>query len=301
MLKISIVTSSYNQGRYLEECLRSVKEQSYGNIEHIVMDGGSNDDSIDILQRYAAKPGWEHLHWISEPDQGQSDALNKGFQKAQGDVIGWLNSDDFYLENCFKNVADVFESNPRPDVVYGDYLWINEITGTYQVRREISFSAFVLLHNAVPYINSSGALFIARRVIDDGHLLNSDFHNSMDYEYYLRLYRRGYKFRHSPELLGALRLHKSCKSEAQRGRAFEELERARRENLKELGMLRSGKSLELRLALLRLIASGRRWSEKALRGYYFTQYRPSWLKKVQAHPARTESAVNVTERDTKVP
>lgn len=293
MLKISIVTSSYNQAKYLAECLRSVKEQNYPNIEHIVVDGGSADGSVEILREYAAKPGWHHLTWISEPDRGQSDALNKGFQKAQGDVIGWLNSDDFYLEKCFENVAQVFAARPHPDVVYGDYLWINEITGTYQVRREISFSAFVLLHTPVPYINSSGALFIARRVIDEGHLLNLGLHNSMDYEYYLRLYRKGFKFYHLPKLMGALRLHSSCKSDAHKVRAIEELERTRRENLTALGMLHPGKGQELRLALLRCLANGRRWSEKALRGYYFTQYRPNWLRRVQVDPRRVASGSDV--------
>jgi len=272
MLKISIVTPSFNQARYLEECLLSVKEQDYPDVEHIVVDGGSNDGSVEILREYAAKPGWSHLHWSSESDRGQSDALNKGFQRAQGDVIGWLNSDDFYLENCFKYVEEAFQSKPRPDVVYGDYIWINEIKRTYQVRREISFSGFVLLHNHMTYIGSSGSLFIARRVIGDGYLLDPTYHYSMDQEYYLRLFRGGYRFRHSPNLMGAFRLHASSKTATHRERQAEENERARRENLKELGMLPSGRSLELRLALLRSLANCRRWAEKAIKGYYFGQF-----------------------------
>ena len=241
MLKFSIVSSSYNQAAYLEECLLSVKEQDYPNVEHIVMDGGSNDGSVEILREYAAKPGWSHLHWLSEKDRGQSDALNKGFQRAQGDVIGWLNSDDFYLPSCFKSVAEVFEDEPCHDVVYGDYIWVNEINGTYQVRREISFNRFVLFHNHVPFILSSGGLFVARRVIADGNLLDPSYHNAMDYEYFLRLFRRGYRFRHLPKLTGALRLHGSCKSATHKKRAIEEIERARRDNLRQLGMLRPGK------------------------------------------------------------
>jgi glycosyltransferase involved in cell wall biosynthesis len=272
MLKISIVTPSFNQARYLEECLLSVKEQDYPIVEHIVVDGGSNDGSVEILREYAAKPGWSHLQWVSEVDRGQSDALNKGFQRAQGDVIGWLNSDDYYLKNCFKYVADAFQNEPRADVVYGDYIWINEISGTYQVRREISFNRFVLFHNHMPFILSSGGFFVARKVIDDGYLLDLSYHNAMDYEYFLRLFRGGYRFSHSPKLMGALRMHGSCKSATHSERAIEEIERARRENLKELGMLRYGRGLELRLTLLRSLAVCRRWAEKAMKGHYFGQF-----------------------------
>jgi len=272
MLKISVVTPSLNQARYLEECLLSVKNQDYPNVEHIVIDGDSNDGSVEILREYAAKPGWSHLHWVSERDHGQSDALNKGFQRAQGDVIGWLNSDDFYLENCFKHVEDAFEREPPPDVVYGDYIWINEVKKTYQVRREISFSGFVLLHNHVTYMNSSGSLFIARRIISDGCLLDPRYHYEMDQEFYLRLFREGYSFSHSPHLMGALRLHKSSKTATHAEGQRREHERARREALKELGMLPTGRSLEFRLALSCALATSRRWAEKAIKGYYFAQF-----------------------------
>ena len=285
MLKISIVTSSFNQAKYLEECLLSVKQQDHSNVEHIVIDGGSEDGSVEILKKYSAMPGWSHLRWVSEPDGGQSDALNKGFKLAQGDLIGWLNSDDFYLSNCFRYVADAFQAKPRPDVVYGDYIWIDEVNGTYQVRREIAFSRFVLFHNHVPFILSSGGFFVGRQIIDDGHLLDSSYHYAMDYEYYLRLFRRGYHFCHSPNLMGALRLHGLCKSATHGGRAIEEHERARRENLKELGIMPSGRDLELRLALLRGLAIGRRWAEKTIRGYYFGQFHrkefPSFLKRAE--------------------
>ena len=124
---------------------------------------------------------------------------------------------------------------------------------------------------------------MARKVIDDGYLLDPSYHFAMDQEYFLRLFRGGYRFCHSPNLMGALRLHDSSKTATQSGRQREEHERARRENLKELGMLPSGRSLELRLALLRWLAKGRRWGEKALRGYYFTQFHPYSLRRIQAN------------------
>jgi glycosyltransferase involved in cell wall biosynthesis len=272
MLKISIVTPSFNQEKYLEECLLSVKEQCYPDVEHLVMDGGSTDGSVDILREYSAKPGWSHLHWLSANDRGQSDALNKGFQKATGDVIGWLNSDDFYFRNCFKDVAEAFQDEHPPDVLCGDCILINEMKKTYQVRHEIEFNAFVLQHNRMTYINSSGSFFFARKIIADGHLLNPDFHHAMDYEYYLRLFRAGYRFSHSKKLLGALRLHGSCKSAMYYDKTVREYEQARLENLEALGKLPKGRSRRVRLALLRSIATCWRWSEKAIKGYYFDQF-----------------------------
>src|SRR5260370_40612992 len=95
MLKISIVSPSFNQAKFLENCLLSVKEQNYPNVEHIVVDGGSSDGSVEILRRYSGLPGWSHLRRMSEPDRGQTDALNKGFRIAHGDVTARLHSHTF--------------------------------------------------------------------------------------------------------------------------------------------------------------------------------------------------------------
>ena len=278
MLKISIVSPSFNQAKFLENCLLSVKEQNYPNVEHIVVDGGSSDGSVEILRWYSGLPGWSHLRWISEPDRGQSDALNKGFRMAKGDVIGWLNSDDFYLQGCFQRVAEAFEERPGTDVLYGDYIWTDENGRPTQIRREIAFSRFVLLHSHVSYINSSGALFLLRRFIEDGCLLNEDYHYAMDYEFYLRLANAGYCFCHVPNLLSGFRWHGSSKSTAQTKCQAVEYEKARIEHLRITGRLRPGATGRFALAFLRAVASGRRWSEKASRGYYFTQFFPARVK-----------------------
>ena len=97
--KISIVSPSFNQGQYIEEAIQSVLNQGYENFEHIIIDACSTDNTLEILKKYS------HLKWISEPDEGQSDALNKGFKLATGDIIGWLNVDDIYLSNTFKDVG----------------------------------------------------------------------------------------------------------------------------------------------------------------------------------------------------
>jgi glycosyltransferase involved in cell wall biosynthesis len=109
------VTPSYNQGKFIEETIRSVLLQGYPNLEYIVMDGGSTDNTLDILRRY------EHLidFWISEPDKGQAQAINKGFARANGDILAWLNSDDVYEAGVFSQVAEFFQKQPDVDVVSG--------------------------------------------------------------------------------------------------------------------------------------------------------------------------------------
>lgn len=103
-LKISIITPSYNQGQFIEETIQSVIQQSYANVEYIVIDGGSKDNTIDIIKKYESKI----TYWESKKDKGQSDAINKGLAIATGDIVAWLNSDDMYTENALKRVANIF-------------------------------------------------------------------------------------------------------------------------------------------------------------------------------------------------
>ena len=120
-MKVTIITPSYNQGKYLERTILSVLEQKIDNLEYLVMDGGSTDNSVEILKKYE-----EFLTWKSERDKGQTDAVNKGLRLASGDIIGWLNSDDIYYEDAVKKVLKVFEENPEINVVYGNANHIRE-------------------------------------------------------------------------------------------------------------------------------------------------------------------------------
>jgi glycosyltransferase involved in cell wall biosynthesis len=104
LLKISIVTPSYNQGQYLEETIQSVLDQNYPNLEYIIMDGGSTDNSVDIIKKYES----QLAHWESKPDNGQADAIKRGFDMATGDILAWLNSDDYYLPDTFNQVSELF-------------------------------------------------------------------------------------------------------------------------------------------------------------------------------------------------
>src|ERR1700758_1524033 len=101
----SIVTPSFNQAAFIEEALLSVRNQGHDNAEHLVIDGASCDGTVPLLRRLAEAPGGTTLRWLSEPDQGQSDALNKGFNRVTGDIVGWLNSDDRYRSGCFDYIA----------------------------------------------------------------------------------------------------------------------------------------------------------------------------------------------------
>ena len=107
-MKISILTPSFNSAQYIERAIKSVMDQNYDDWEHIVVDGGSNDGTVEILKKYT------HIKWISEPDRGQSDAMNKAFAMSRGDIIGYLNADDTYEPNIFKIIVEYFNNNPPP-------------------------------------------------------------------------------------------------------------------------------------------------------------------------------------------
>ena len=121
IMKISIITPSYNQAQFIERTILSVLNQDYKDIEYIIMDGGSTDGTVEILKKYS-----DHIIWKSEKDNGQSDAINKGLKMATGDIVAYLNSDDTYQPGAFKEVATFFEKNPDKKWVYGKCLIINE-------------------------------------------------------------------------------------------------------------------------------------------------------------------------------
>jgi len=206
---VSIVTPSYNQGRFIETTLLSVKKQDYPNIEHIVVDGGSTDHTLDVLGKHRKE---YNLKWISEPDKGQSDAVNKGFDMASGEIIGWLNSDDVYFDRqVISNVVSEFRKMRDVDILYGDGAIINErdlILGITHTNPQFNYSR-LLRTNFI----FQPASFFKRRVIQKDKLdITIDL--PMDYEYYLRLAKAGYVFKHVNRVLAAFRVHKTAKSSA---------------------------------------------------------------------------------------
>src|SRR5690554_2762648 len=113
-MKISILTPSYNSGPYIEKCIKSVLNQDYKNYEHIIVDGGSTDETLELLDKY------KHLIWISEKDNGQSDAMNKAFGMSTGDIIVYCNADDYFAENIFLHILNIFKQYPDTDIVVGN-------------------------------------------------------------------------------------------------------------------------------------------------------------------------------------
>ncbi len=203
-MKVSIVTPSFNQGRFIEKTLRSVATQPDVELEHIVYDGGSSDETIDVLEKFSAE-----LRWVSEKDRGQAHGVNKGITASSGEIIGWLNSDDIYYPGTLKRVVDFFVANPDVDVMYGmaDHIDIDDMafeaypTEPWNPAR-LSDTCFIC----------QPALFFRRRVIALHGLLDESLQYCMDYEYWLRLAHHGARFAYLPEKLAGSRLYSQNKT-----------------------------------------------------------------------------------------
>jgi glycosyltransferase involved in cell wall biosynthesis len=215
---VSVVTPSMNQGAFIEETIRSVLEQDYPRIEHIVVDGGSSDATLDVLRRYP------HLRWVSEPDSGQADAVNKGFAMAQGEIFGWLNSDDLYLPGAIASAVRVLLET-ECGLVHGAWRQIDEQGRTigdvdavpFDLRRQLDYANLV----AQP-----GALF-TRSAFEAVGGLDTSYHYAMDYELFLRIGKR-FEVRHVDRVLGAYRYHPASKTVAESEGFVDETFRAAR-------------------------------------------------------------------------
>lgn len=207
---VSIVTPSYNQGRFIDETILSIKRQDYPNIEHIVVDGESRDNSVEILKIYE---GSYNMCWISEPDDGHSDAVNKGFRMAKGDIIGWLNSDDVYIDHSVvRAVVEAFQRHPEVDVIYGDVIFVAEDNTILRVQCIPGFSFRRLLQWC---FLEQPAVFFRKKVVES-HQLDVSLKVAIDYEYWLRISKEC-RFYHLPRVLAADRNHAQRISVAQSG------------------------------------------------------------------------------------
>ena len=182
--RISIVTPSYNQGIYLEDCIQSILDQKYPDLEYFIIDGGSNDDSLQIIRKYAS-----HLSgWVSEPDQGQSDAINKGLKQANGDLVAWLNADDYYLPGALQEIAQAYLQNPEAPFYFGDGLRVDEKkihSKNFFPEGIVSFDRSALIHG-LNYILQP-ATFIRRAALEKAGYLDMNLHYGMDTDLWIRL------------------------------------------------------------------------------------------------------------------
>lgn len=269
---ISIVTPSFNQANYIGEAIGSVRLQKYENWEHLVIDGLSTDGTIDLLRNELSKDEQQKLFWIAERDNGQSEALNKGFRQATGEIIGWLNSDDRYRPDCFEHILKAFRDNPDVDIIYGDYLMVDEAGKVLEIRREIEFSAFILLYHHVLYIPTT-ATFFRRRIFEEGNWLDESLQYAMDLEFFIRLSERGYRFKHVPHLLADFRMQpdsKTCRAPHRQRMEHRQVVCAAAPIFRHL---RYPRVRTLMITALCLVAWAKRYVEKLLRGYYWENLR----------------------------
>jgi glycosyltransferase involved in cell wall biosynthesis len=213
--KISVVTPSYNQAEFLERTIRSVLDQNYPNLEYIIIDGGSTDGSVDIIKKYA-----DRLHyWISESDEGQSNAINKGIEMATGEWVAWQNSDDVFYPGSFASMAKASASYPDANLIVGDINLIDRYDSVLRDIRYVTPSYWAMLAEGMVLTNQ--AAFWRRRLHAEIGLLSETLHFAFDYEWFLRLTAR-YSGCHVDEIWGGYRLHDATKTANQQQRFLDE-------------------------------------------------------------------------------
>lgn len=220
--RISVVVPSFNQGNFLPATLESIVSQGYPNLELIVMDGGSSDDSVDVIRRYESKISY----WQSQPDGGQTDALIQGFSRATGDIFCWINSDDLMLNNSMHHVARVLDGDARLGAVYGDTIWIDREGRTLRQQREMGFNRFIWLHtyNYIPGMS----MYWRRSVYEQVGGLNSKFNLAMDSDLWLRM-SRVCEFGHVRAFWSAMRFYPEQKNRRLRDASNQEDDEIRRQ------------------------------------------------------------------------
>ncbi len=207
--KISIVTPSYNQGRYLEATIQSVLNQHYPNLEYVVIDGGSNDNSVEVIKRYE-----KHLaYWVSEKDKGQSHAINKGFSKVSGNIYAWLNSDDRLEKGALDTVANEFAKYPEADVFvgHGRKVDIAGKTVYYKEPGDLTFEGFCKWLNGGNFMQPS--CFFSRRAWEQAGPLDEDVHIALDVDLWLKMVKK-FDFRPIDLLLSTALAHEEAKTTA---------------------------------------------------------------------------------------
>lgn len=207
MTLVSIITPSYNQAAFLEQTIQSVLSQDYPSIEYILVDGGSTDGSLEIIEKYRHKFAW----WVSEPDSGQAEAINKGLSRATGEIVAWLNSDDLYMDGAVSQAVAALRNNPQAGFVYGDAITI-DAAGNPLSR--LKFKEYQLLDLVGFRIICQPAVFMRRSVLEQADPLDDTYHFLLDHQLWIRLASLA-PFQHSANTWAAARHHPGAKNVAQ--------------------------------------------------------------------------------------
>lgn len=215
---ISIVTPSYNQGHYIEETIQSVLAQDYPHIEYLIVDGGSTDNTVNIIKKYENKLAW----WISEKDKGQTDAINKGFARAKGDILAWINSDDTYEPGAVAAAVKYLKELPRVGMVYGGCNFIND-SGHVIGKFNAAQTSYRLLRQGYAHIPQQ-SMFLRAELWRQVGPLDPSFYFAMDYDLWTRIAART-EIKYIPQTWANFRLHTSGKTIVADNRCWPEMMR----------------------------------------------------------------------------
>lgn len=203
--KISIVTPSYNQAQFLERTILSVLNQNYPNLEYIIIDGGSTDESVEIIKKYE-----KYLtYWVSEKDKGQAGAINKGFEKSSGEILAWLNSDDTYLPETFYKITKSFKQNPEADLIFGNMYFINKsdlVIGELRLTK-LNIDNFLYEGISIP----QPATFWKKNIFKKVGKIQVKYQYCMDFDFFVRIAEIG-KLMYIKEYLANFRIHENSKT-----------------------------------------------------------------------------------------
>jgi glycosyltransferase involved in cell wall biosynthesis len=213
--KLSIITPSYNQASFLDQTIKSVLDQNYPDLDYIIMDGGSQDGSVEVIKRHQAKLSF----WESVRDKGQVDAINKGLRRATGDWVGWQNSDDYYLPGAFQSFAKAAQQNPDADLIIADIVLVDEVGKEIRDLRYVRPTFDSVFSEGMVLANQ--AAFWRRSLHERIGYLNESYNCSFDYDWFLRVLAVG-KAVHVREHWGCFRYHDAAKTSTLAARFAEE-------------------------------------------------------------------------------
>jgi glycosyltransferase involved in cell wall biosynthesis len=281
MTLVSIITPSYNQAKYLEETIKSFLTQNYSSIEYIVIDGASTDGSVEIIKNYADRVAY----WVSEKDNGQADAINKGFHYANGEIVAWLNSDDYYLLGTIEKAVKAFEENPDVVLVYGNMLAVDENGDRFNT---LTYNQLTLEDLLCFQIIGQPAVFFRRSALQKTNGLDLTYHYLLDHLLWIQIAQQG-RILHVNETWSAARYHEEAKNRAKAAEFG-------REAFRILEFVRQDKTLApiFENVKLRALASAHRVDARyLLDGGLPVKALSAWFRALTIHPPTVLARMNI--------